>query len=146
MNLNEAKDLNVYKRITRTLSGYADKFPTTGVNQLAKAAISTGLKIVPKDKKALEILDHIFASGSSIPYKVQQFLNMRFSDLPVHLRPIYKEGNKKMTAFREIDGNLHDKVKSLVDFTGKAKAGKWTDQDGNKVELIELDSEVNKEE
>ena len=134
--INEAKDLNLYKKILRVLGGYSDKFPATGVSKMFKAALDKGIKCIPKDKRALGILSCIVDSGESIPTQVQKILNLRFSDLEHSCRPIYKDGNAKQVAFWNVDGQVHDKVLSLLNFDGKA--GSWSDAESKKVSLIDI--------
>jgi len=134
--LNEAKDLKLYKKLLRVLGGYADKFPATGVSKMFRAALDGGIKCVPKDKRALSILACIVDTDESIPAQVQKLLNVRFADLELVCRPIYKDGNAKNVAFWNVDGEVNDKILSLMNFDGKA--GQWSDAEGKKVSLIDI--------
>ena len=138
INISEAKDLSLYKKLLRLLGGYSDKFPATGVDKMFKSLVGVGMKSIPKDKRALDILVALFEQEKSVPAVVQMLLNIRFADLPLAVRPIYKNGRTKEVAFWEIDSKLHDKVITLLDFTGKAPAGRWVDAEGKKVELLDM--------
>jgi len=134
--LIEAKNLTVYKKLLRVLGEYTDKFSSTGVTRLFNNAKDKGIKIIPKDKRAIDILNHVL-SIDSVPSAVQHFLNLRFSDLPIELKPIYKNGNRNEVSFWEKDGNIHDKVSTLVSFNDE-KGGAWVDVNGKKVVLVDM--------
>jgi len=135
--ITEAKDVKVYKKLLVVLGDYSRKVPATGVDRLFNLAVENGKKILPKDKKALAILDYVL--NNPAPVAVQKLLNMRFSDLPkIEYRPVYKEGNKHLVAWWSVDGQVSDKVQSLLDFEGKGKSGRWTDLKGNSVSLIDF--------
>lgn len=136
--LMEAKDLNVYKKLLRMLGCYSDKYPATGVDKMFKALVTSGAKALPKDQRALDIIAHLVNADKSVPAIVQEFLNVRFSDLPLCVRPIYKNGRGKEVAFWEKDGKLYDQVKMLVDFEGKSSSGSWADAQTQKVELVDM--------
>ena len=99
--LNEAKDLTVYKNLVTRLADYSQEYPATGVDKLFDQAVEGGLKIIPKDKKALEILGFVITNLSNPPKVVQDLLNLRFSDLPILLKPLYKgkNGRKEVASF-----------------------------------------------
>ena len=74
INLNEQKDLNIYKKLLEVLSDYVEHFPGTPTQGLFERCLIEGLKIVPKDEKQ-EILEGILNSGKSIPIIVQDIIN-----------------------------------------------------------------------
>lgn len=131
--LNEAKNLSIYKKILTVFGAYADKFPGTGVEGLLDDLISAGVKTIPKDKKALEILGYIVGENT-IPGAVQKLLNFRFSDLPYNVKPVYRRGRKHLVAFWYVGSQGFDKVKSLLSGGG----GHWSDVDGDKVTLLDI--------
>jgi hypothetical protein len=137
--LNEAKDLGLYKKLLRVLGGYSDKFPATGVSKLFKDVLDKGMKVIPKDKRAQRVLAKILNSEDSVPAKVQQLLNIRFADLPMDCRPIYKDGKSKQVAFWQVDGKVNDKVLSLLSVD--SKSGHWSDVNGSRVSLIDIGTE-----
>jgi len=136
--LLEAKDLNLYKKLLRVLGDYNDKFPATGVSKMFKAAVEKGMTIIPKEKRAVEILSHVLMTDDSVPAAVTRLLNARFADLDVPCKPIYKNGNVKEVAFWARDGQVSDKVLSLLGF--EKSGGYWSDAEGKKVTLVDMKS------
>lgn len=141
--ITEAKDVEVYKKLLRTLGDYTIKNPVTGINKLFDIAIEQGKKVLPKDKHALAILDYVLSN--SVPAAVQKLLNMRFGDLPkAEFRPLIKVGKKHEVAFWGRNNQVYDKVKDLVDFEASGKSGQWSDINGEKVTLLDLSKEEKK--
>jgi hypothetical protein len=134
--LTEAADLNVFKDIIKTLGEYADKFPATGVEDLLDKLISAGVKCIPKDKKAQEILTHVIHSGPP-PGAVQKLLNMRFAELPYDLRPLHRSGRRHRVAMWCVDGSVTDKVQGLLKLN--SKSGYWSDTNCDKVTLMKIE-------
>lgn len=135
--IQEAKDVHLYQQLLKVLGDYTASVPATGVDNLFTVAASQGKKILPKDKKALEVLDYILSGGSTARI-VHKLLNLRFSDLPVECRPITKNGRKHLVAHFGRDGKISDRVKDVVDWENTGKAGRWVDIDGEKVDLIPI--------
>jgi len=77
MNLNESKDLILYKTLLPILNDYVLHFPSTPVTQLLERCIADGLKVIPKDEKAQLILECTLISSKSIPTIVQNLLNSK---------------------------------------------------------------------
>jgi len=139
----EAKGVQIYKKLLRVLGDYSRKAPATGVDKLFDTVVDLGKKILPKNKTALTILDCVLSNP--VPVAVQRLLNMRFSDLPkTENRPIYKKGNRYLVAWWSVDGQISDKVQSLIDFKGTGKTGRWTDLEGDDVTLIDLSKKEKK--
>ena len=136
--ITEAKDVTIYKALLRVLGDYTTKAPMTGVDKLFQKAVDNGIKILPKDSKALEILSNVLCSDTTTSGVVQKLLNTRFSSLSIDIRPISKSGRKKEVAFWDNGNRICDKVVDLINFDGKAK-GNWCDVDGTKVSLIDTD-------
>lgn len=136
----ESRDVKLYQRLLKTLGEYSVSVPATGVDNLFDVAAAQGKKILPKDKKALEILDYIL-SGPSTARIVHKLLNLRFSDLPVEYKPIMKDGRKHHVTHWTRDGKISDRIKDLVDWENTGKVGNWTDIDGEKVDLIPIHTE-----
>jgi len=132
----EARDVNIYKGLLRVLGDYTAEVPCTGVDKLLDSAIEQGKKILPSDKRALSIIDYILVTDST-PAVVQKLLNMRFSDLPVELKPLTKDGRKHVVAFWMRGKKISDKVKDLIDFDGIGGKGQWVNIDGEAVTLID---------
>jgi len=135
VNLSEQKDLNCYKTLLTTLGEYVDKFPATGVDKMLKNAIENGMKVLPKDEKALDILKCILMGGKNVPATVQDLLNLRFTDLVIECRPVYlSKSGKKEIAFWSKNGTISDKVLSLIDFSVEGKSY-WCNAEGEKINL-----------
>lgn len=133
----EAKDLSVYRRLLKVLGGYSDNFPGTGVGRMFDAALEHGKKILPKDTLAISILDHILKTNSGAA-AVSKILNLRLSELPVELRPLIKDGKRKIVAHWAREALVGDKIKDLIDWEGTGKKGHWANTDGEKVKLHDL--------
>ena len=128
--INEAKSVEVYKALLTILGDFTEKYPASSVDRLLDIMIEKGSGILPKDKRALDILAYAgFCEG------VSNLLNMRIADLPVELRPISKAGLRHETAFWGRGDQIYDKVKDLINFDGKG-GEKWCDADGKKVTLL----------
>lgn len=135
--IREARDVNIYQKLLKTLGDYSNRVPATGVDELFDVAAKQGKKILPKDKKALEILDYILSSGSTARI-IHKLLNLRFSDLPVECKPLMKDGRKHRVAHWTRDTKITDRVKDLVDWENTGKVGAWTNIDGDKSALIQI--------
>jgi len=133
----EATGLPTYKLLLQVLGDFCQDFPMTGVDKILDAALA-GRQILPTDKRALGCLGHIL-SNPSVPAAVQDLQNKRFSDLPVELKPVYKDGRKLHVAFWVRGNFISDKVRDLLAFDGATGSGHWCDQDGVKVSLINLE-------
>jgi hypothetical protein len=134
--ITEAKDVKLYTRLVQVLGDYDTKVPCTGISGLFNAAVESGTKILPKDKTAIAILNHVLNCGST-PSIIQKLLNCRFADLPAEVRPMIKKGRKHEVPVWSRDGQLSDRIKDLIDWAVTGKAGEWADVDGNKQEVID---------
>ncbi len=141
--INEARDVSVYKKLLNVLSCWSNKFPLTGIDSYLDKAVENGKSILPKDKRALAILDHLLSSDS-FAEAVSNLLNMRFADLPTDLKPLAKIDKKCQLAFWNAGGIVTDRVKSLINFD-KGEAGFFCDIDGVRVTLLDTEDEENKE-
>lgn len=142
--LLESKGLELYKRLVRILGAYSKSVPATGIDRVFDQVVSQGIRVLPKDKFALAILDCVLCE-KNVPNTVQTLLNMRFSDLPVEVRPMSRKGRRHEVAFWSRGDKKFDQVKELLDLEGVGKAGKWTDPNGESVQLIDLTKEEKKE-
>lgn len=133
----EATNLDLYKKLVAVFSDFTDQHPGSGIGKIYRALLSTGLKAIPKDKLAQEILNS-FVSGSvknlSVPQSVHQILNKNFSDLPYEIKPVYKDGNKRLVPFWCKGETLCSRVIDLLSLD-KESAGKWTDEKRGSVKL-----------
>ena len=132
----ESVDLVVYKKLLTILGDFITKFPATGTDNLFDQLANTGKKILPKDKKALEILNYVLDKESG-PSSIQRLLNMRFEDLPADVKPNIKISNRYEAASWLRNGVVSDKIKDLVDWENTGRAGSWSDSKGNKAVIVE---------
>jgi len=140
--INESKGVTVYKKLLRVLADYSHRFPATGVDRLFQSAVDNGMKIMPKDKVALDIINYILHDESP-PAAVQKLLNTRFTSLLSDLRPIIKGGRRKEVAFWMTNDRVGDKVIDLINFTGSGR-GYWTDVNGGRVTIVDMSVEEEK--
>ena len=133
----EAKNLNVFKKLLRILAEYTKNVPDTGTGRLFDLAVKNGMKILPKDKTALAILDHVL-DEDAIPESMQKLLNMRFDNLPVDCRPINKSGEKHETAVWTMNDFISDRVNDLINCENVGGTGNWCNKEGEKVSLIDM--------
>lgn len=138
--LNEATDLNLFKRILSAFSCFIDNNPGTGMGRIYRSMLDTNVKIMPKDQRALDILSYLVKDKSDSAV-VQDVVNKNFSDLPCTVRPVYKAGASKLVAFWCVDGKIYNKAQDLLDLDGKGGTRFWSDEKGNKVDLIDLTKE-----
>ena len=136
--ITESKDVTVYKRLIQVLGDYSKSFPFTGVDKFFRNAVEKGKQILPSDKTALSILDYAL-QGESSSGVVQKLLNIRFSDLPMEVRPCGKSDRRREVAFWMMKDRMGDKVVDLINFEGDGK-GHWVDANGDNVTLIDMQS------
>ena len=136
--LFEAKNLTVYKGLLRTFGDYKSNVPCTGVDKLFDILVKNGASIMPRDKLALGILSYILGSEKNTPAAVHALLNTRFAGLPVEFKPVIKTGRKYEVAMWTRGKIIYDRVKDLIDWEDTKQVGGWTDIDGNKLEIIDI--------
>jgi len=134
--LKEDKGIELYKKLLKVLGEYSLKAPATGIDKLLDTAIEQGKKILPTDKNALDIIEYILSD--SVPSAIQRLLNLRFSDLPIEVRPMTKAGKRHEVVWFTKGTLISDKVKDLIDFQATGKKGQWTNLAGEKVALLDL--------
>lgn len=131
----EARDVTVYKRLLRVLGDYVEDNAGTEYAELLNRACDKGKQIMPKDKRALAILDCVL-KGDTVPRIIQNLFNLRFTNLPIDVKPMFK--NRRVVVASWTRGMYtSDRVKDLIDFEGKGQ-GKWTDIDKKKVTLLDM--------
>ena len=136
--LSEAKDLSVYKKILNIFCDFTDKYPGTGMSRVYKNLLDAGLKCVPKDKRAVEMLNYVLSDN--VPKSVQELINTNFADLPITIRPLYKAGNQKLVGFWSKDGKICGTTFDLLTL-GEEGKGFWCDEKGEKIDLLDLSKE-----
>lgn len=143
MMINESKDVSLYKKMVSAFGEFTEMYPGTGASKIYQALLSKGHKCMPKDKRAQDILffclDNKSDSGAA-----QCLMNTNFSSLPTVLCPNYLENKKKMIAFWNASGQLCSKAIDLVDLEMTSGKKFWSDEKGEKVTLIDVQSEEDK--
>ena len=132
----EARDVVIYKRLLRVLADYVEDNAGTEYAELLDRAVDKGKQILPKDKHALAILNCVL-KGETVPRIIQNLFNFRFSNLPICVKPMFKNGRRIMVASWTRGVHTTDRVKELIDWEGKGQ-GKWTDLDAKKITLLDL--------
>lgn len=141
MDLLEARqDLSVFKKLLHMLADYCERVPAASILAVYNKVLETGIKALPKDKRALAILKHILDSKDSSASKVQKLLNTRFAELPNCLKPAYLKDKKVEVAYWERGGKVYDKLFSMIS-AEDGKQGNWAALDGTSVKLVNLKEE-----
>lgn len=131
------KDLEIYKSLVNLFTEYVSVFSTSRAEKVLDYLINSGLKVIPDDSLAQEILLYMLNSKNSVPIKVLELLNLKFSDLPLNLRPRYQEGFEVKNAFWKVGNDISDSVFSLITIVDENSCQRfWCDSNGNKVELL----------
>lgn len=126
-------NLDTYKGLIRLLGGYIEAFPATGLEKLFRTLLDVGVKCIPKDKKALEILT--IAMRTEPPAAINKLVNGSFVDLLDVVVPMYKtEDGKAGVASWKSGDKVSNKIIDLIAQDGKT--GHWSDSVGTKVSLI----------
>lgn len=134
IQLQESKELGVFKLLLTKFGEYAEKYPLSGIMKHLDMALANGKKVCPKDEKAKEIIELVLHNGSASE-AIQYLLNRRFCDLPALNQPFYKDGNKRVVAFWcKKEGVVSDRIKDLLNLDGEA-SGYWCDLEGKKISV-----------
>lgn len=137
--LNEAKDLSLFKRILSAFSCFVERQPGTGMNRIYKNMLDSNIGMMPKDQRALDILSNVVKDKSDSAV-VQDVVNKTFTDLPCTVRPSYRNGSAKLVAFWCKGGKVYSKVFDLLNFDKSSGQGFWSNESGEKVNLLDLSS------
>jgi len=135
-----AKNLTIFKKLLRILAEHNKTMPATGIGGLFDSAVEQGMKILPKDKVALGILE-VILDEDSVAESIQKLLNMRFSDCSAAYRPVVKKGRGIEVAWWSRGKLTSDRVKDLISWDGESAAGGWTDLSGKKIILVDMAQE-----
>ena len=103
VKLNESVELDLYKRLLTVFGDYVEVFAGTGYAGMLDKFIAGGVRVIPKDKKAREVLGSVLWTAKSIPAIVNDVVNMRLSDVVRDVRPRYREGHKIYIAMWSAD-------------------------------------------
>ena len=77
MNLNEEKDLILFKQLLTTLNDYVEHFPGTKVTGIFERCLNEGIKIIPKDAESRKLLENLLGADKSVPSRVQDLMNSK---------------------------------------------------------------------
>jgi len=156
--LESAKNLDVYKQIVLMYAEFVDAHSTAAAT-IYKQILEVGLKLIPKDDRAIDILVNILISpreqgdihtyqqgNGGITDAIQPLENKFFADLPVTVRPVFKKedgstetaGWCKKVGDKKEDVKVFTKVWDLLNFNGET-GGYWCDAAGNEVKLISVE-------
>jgi hypothetical protein len=120
----------------KAFADFTENYPASGQMPMYTKLLDVGIKCLPKDKKALEILEFVMSANSS--KVVQDLQNTHFADLPIMCRPLYQAGTAKMVALWKKDDKTYDRVIDLINLDGDGKGG-WSDEKGEAVKIIDLE-------
>ena len=138
--ITESKGVELYKRMLNLLGAYCDLYPATSVDNLLEVMVEKGIKTLPSDKRALDILSYLTCpEGKTTASVVHSILNTRFGDLPVCLKPVTKTGRRDEVAFWCKEDKILDKVRDLLNFAEEKGKGFWSDAKGEKVQLLDTE-------
>ena len=59
--ISEAKNVNIYKTLLNLFADFCDRFPASSVDRLFDILVEAGTKILPADKRALDIISYAIA-------------------------------------------------------------------------------------
>ena len=141
--LDESKDLVIYKLLLTTLEEYVNKFPGTGISKYLDHFLEAGKGSIPKNERAQNILLWVLTSGTC-GEAIAWICGKRFSDLPVMIRPSYKEVDVIKVANFGNEEKSYDLIGSLLGWDGdthKDVKGDWVGCDGKKVDLINAETD-----
>jgi len=134
----EAKEISLFKKLLTVMGDYCVSFPATGVDRLLDAVMAAGKKVLPSDKRAQAILNHVLDQDSCAA-AVQCLLNKRFSDLPADIRPIAKIRRRHEVVVWNRGGTIYDKIQGLINWEGGSGSGNWSTVEGDKATLLDTE-------
>lgn len=132
--LNEAQDLSLYKRLVDMYSTAYDNY--SGFSGTYRKILDGGKKIIPTDERAKVILNYVIGEGSG--RNIQSLMNTRLVELPIDIRPNYRNGTRYETAYWCVDDKIYNKVFDLLSFPERKGKGKWSNEECKSVTLNEL--------
>lgn len=135
--IESRQDLQIFGKLIAQLSQYCEKTPIGLANALLNTVLDKGIKCIPKDKTAQEILNYLLTKSTSIASRMHELLNARFDDLPSNVKPLFVQESICSVAYWKIGEVINDKILSLILTDAKSQT-QWTDSTGNKVEIINM--------
>lgn len=125
--------LMTFNKIIHSLSQFCWKYPGSNLEDILKKLSDRKEEAIPKDHLAIYILQHLFYD---VPGEndggINSLKEMRFSDLPPHLLPLYLgERDKIEIAYWGNKNDVSDRILSLLNLDGQNRF--WCDVNGKKV-------------
>lgn len=146
-DLSKSKRLVVYTLLLKTFQEYCDRFPGSGISKYLDYFLEIGKKIVPSDERAQDILLWVLTCGTS-GEAVAVLCGKQFTDLPVIIRPSYKDGDVIKIAHWGTKEKNYNNIFSLLGWDGDTHreiTGGWVTSDvldnGKAIKLLNNDSE-----
>jgi len=135
--LEQREDLQVFKKLVAVFDEYSSQYPYTAFASFYKQILAKGIKSLPKDKKALEIFSFILDKATTSATKVNEIMNLRFSDLPVEVQPVFLATPAMQdVALWKKDENVYDRIISLFSIEETSSEGIWVNRAGKTITLI----------
>ena len=137
IDISKNKKLTIYKSIITNFHDYYTRFPMTVSDKYLELIVYNGLKIVPTDERAQDVLIYILSTYDKPEACVQHLLNDKFDSLPPEIRPVVeveKGDGKFATAKWANDTGEHTSIWSMINLDGSKKAY-WSLND-EKVKLV----------
>ena len=141
VDLTKDSKLTLFKSLVATLGDYLYKLPMSTMNTRFQKLLDKGKTCIPNDSHAQEVLQAVLQGqqndNPNSSAVLQHLFNDRFSDLPVPIRPDYKELDNSFhkVAFWCCNDVVSDRISSLLNFDDHGKQGFWSDDKGVKVDL-----------
>ncbi len=136
MMTDTAKSLEVYKQILEILNSYTDIFDNTLIGYHLESIISKGIKVLPIDTRAIEILKQITKNREAIAVKVEMIINGTFDNVGITLRPRYLDNNQDIHVAKWCkDNEISNKIIDLLNFND-SEEGYWCNDKKEQVTLI----------
>lgn len=142
--LEESKELVIYKLLLTTFEEYVSKFQGSSLSKYLDYFLEAGKGSIPKDERAQNILLWILTCGTC-GEAVSWLIGKRFSDLPVMIRPSYKEEDDiERVANWGTEEKSYDTINSLLGWDGdthKDIKGTWVNESGKKITLLNTETD-----
>lgn len=134
--LEDREDLKLFKKVVHVFGYYCDKLPGTAVEPLYNELLQRGLKCLPSDHVAINVLHYMLDRKLPDASKVGEIMNLRFLDLPADVRPVFLDKDKTETVASWKRGDkIYDRIMSLINLEDGSK-GSWVSQSGEAVKLL----------
>lgn len=126
--------MDLYKIWVRIFASYLDKAPAQGYDSMFNALTDRGVKVLPSDPLALDILRSI-ATPDNPATALHKLSTYRFKNLDKANQPIIKGTSGNSVAFWKVGDVVSDKINSLMAWE-KDQKGSWVDEAGETAKVI----------